>query len=119
MFVIGLDLIALAERKDTTSRFCRPAPFFKVPVLVDFSPKIGSEMIGMYGDGPFCRYAVAIPPGKFAVDGPQVKPVSIGEEYAPDERVTYRRLHHATMLRRPIRRGHASTSEPEHDQLAF
>ena len=77
MFVIWLEFVPLAERKDTANTFGSPAPFVKIAVVVSFNPDVGREVIGTQGEGSFCREPVAISPRKFTVDRPQINPVSI------------------------------------------
>jgi len=87
MFVIWLEFVPLAERKDTANSFGSPAPLVNIAVVVSFNPDVEGEFIGTQGEGSFCRQPVTLSPGEIAIDHPQIKTVSIGEHDAPDERV--------------------------------
>ena len=52
MFVIWLELVPLADGKDTTGRLGRRAPFVEIAGVTGLSPEIGSEVTRTYLDGP-------------------------------------------------------------------
>jgi hypothetical protein len=66
MFVVWLDFVPLAERKDTANTFGSPAPLVKIAIVVSFSPDVGREVVGTQGEGSFCRQPVTISRSRIA-----------------------------------------------------
>ena len=102
MLVIPLQFKVLADRERRTGGQRRPAPLIKPVVVERFCAKVWREVKGPHRESPLCRYLVTIPPGKYAIDIPQISAISVGQQYPPDEWETTCSLNSDAMLRRAL-----------------
>jgi hypothetical protein len=105
MLVIPFQFKVFADRELRTGGQRRPAPLLKPPIVEDFCAEVWREVKGTHREGPFCRYPVTIPPGKYAIDIPQISAIPVGQQHPPDEWEATCSLNSDAMLRRALNCG--------------